>query len=365
MFGKIDLAKYPFSAEAAEYVKSKGLTLEDLASQELRPILDRAEERARGAILGARIPEWRRGEEEVEILSYPVALMLMSLVGDQGAQRRFALAEAKRAYEFLREDSPEKITRIGEGTFGMRIRAAGERRSDRFYEFELHFADYLRDTASLRHGKWKLCNRILSGGWVSLTREELARLIQEEVYRRILERLSNPPDGGPGFLEPIASRLRGLAESARGTAGYLEAPKGLILEAMPPCIKSLYEGAIHGRNLSHMGRFALTAFLAGAGMGEEDIIRIFQSSADFDGRKTKYQVEHIFGLRGSRIRYKPPKCDTMRTHGLCTAPGGECAGIKHPMAYYERRLGLRRIRRAGGAETVKAPPAPVSPDRDG
>ncbi|MEM2734720.1 MAG: hypothetical protein QXV45_00330, partial [Candidatus Bathyarchaeia archaeon] len=166
MFGRIDLAKYPFSAEAAEYVKSKGLTLEDLASQELRPILAKAEERVRGAILEGKIPEWRRGEEEIEILSYPIALILMSLIKDQGAQRRFALAEAKRAYGFLREDSPEKIRRIGEGTFGMRIRAAGDLRSDRFYEFELHFADYLRDTASLRHGKWKLCNRILSGGWV-------------------------------------------------------------------------------------------------------------------------------------------------------------------------------------------------------
>ncbi|MEM2225880.1 MAG: DNA primase large subunit PriL [Candidatus Bathyarchaeia archaeon] len=362
MFGRIDLAKYPFSAEAAEYVKSKGLTLEDLASQELRPILAKAEERVRGAILEGKIPEWRRGEEEIEILSYPIALILMSLIKDQGAQRRFALAEAKRAYGFLREDSPEKIRRIGEGTFGMRIRAAGDLRSDRFYEFELHFADYLRDTASLRHGKWKLCNRILSGGWVSLTREELARLIQEEVYRRILERLSTPLDGEPEFLKPILNGLRGLVESARGMAEYLEAPKGLIPEAMPPCIKSLYEGAVHGRNISHMGRFALTAFLAEVGLGEEDIIRIFQSSADFDGRKTKYQVEHIFGLRGSRTKYKPPKCDTMRTHGLCIGPEGECVGIKHPMAYYERKLGLRRIRRAKGAETVKAPP---SPDRDG
>ncbi len=362
MFGKIDLAKYPFSAEAAEYIKSKGLMLEDLASQEFRPILAKAEERARGAMLEGRIPEWRRGEEEMEIISYPIALMLMSLVRDQGVQRRFALAEAKRAYGFLREDSSEKILRIGEGTFGMRIRTAGESRSNRFYEFELYFADYLKDTASLRHGKWKLCNRILSSGWVSLTREELARLIQEEVYRRILERLSTPIDGEPEFLKPIVSGLRGLAESARGTAEYLEAPKGLILEAMPPCIKSLYEGAIHGRNISHMGRFALTAFLAGAGLGEEDIIRVFQSSADFDGRKTKYQVEHIFGLRGSRIRYKPPKCDTMRTHGLCVGPEGECGGIRHPMAYYERRLGMRRTRRAGGTEAVKATP---SPDRDG
>jgi DNA primase large subunit len=366
MFGKIDLAKYPFSAEAAEYVRSRGLTLEDLASQELRPILAKAEERAKEAILRGRIPGWRSGEEEIEILSYPVAIMLMGFVGDQGAQRRFALAEAKRAYGFLREDSPERVLRIGEGTFGMRVRTAGGIRSDRgkFYEFEVHFADYLRDTASLRDGKWKLCNRALSGGWVGLTKEELARLLQEEVYRRILERVSSPPPGGPGPFEPVVSRLKGLAESAMARAEYIEAPKGLILEAMPPCMRSLYEGALSGRNLSHMGRFALTAFLAGAGLGEEDIIRVFQSSADFDGRKTRYQVEHIFGLRGSRIKYKPPKCDTMRTHGLCPGRDG-CGGVRHPMAYYERKLGLRRTRRPGGAETIKAPPTPVSPDGDG
>lgn len=30
-----------------------------------------------------------------------------------------------------------------------------------------------------------------------------------------------------------------------------------------------------------------------------------------------YQVEHIAGMRGSGARYIPPKCETMRTHGLC------------------------------------------------
>jgi len=346
MFGKIDLAKYPFSAEAAEYLRSRGLAVEDLASQDLRPILLRAEERAREAILKARAPERRGWDDEVEILSYPVALLLMSFVGDQRAQRRFALAEAKRAYGFLREDPPEKALRIGEGTFGMRIRATGGPRSGSPHEFELHFADYLRNTASLRDGKWKLCNRAVSSGWVRLTKEELARLLQEEVYRRILERISNPSGMEPGFLEPTVRALIGLAESTRGKLEFAEAPKGLVLEAMPPCIRVLYDSALHGKSLSHMGRFALTAFLAGAGLGEEEIIRVFQSSADFDGRKTRYQVEHIFGLRGSRTKYRPPKCDTMRTHGLCAGSGEACGGVRHPMAYYEKKLGSGPIQRA-------------------
>ncbi|MDH5266756.1 MAG: DNA primase regulatory subunit PriL, partial [Candidatus Bathyarchaeota archaeon] len=44
------------------------------------------------------------------------------------------------------------------------------------------------------------------------------------------------------------------------------------------------------------------------------------------------------GVRGSRTKYIPPRCDTLRTHGICHSPDEICKRIRHPLAYYRRRL---------------------------
>ncbi|MFX0198433.1 MAG: DNA primase regulatory subunit PriL, partial [Candidatus Hodarchaeota archaeon] len=48
--------------------------------------------------------------------------------------------------------------------------------------------------------------------------------------------------------------------------------------------------------------------------------------------------EHIAGRRGSRTKYIPPRCDTLRTHGICHTSEEICKGIRHPLAYYRRKL---------------------------
>ena len=63
-----------------------------------------------------------------------------------------------------------------------------------------------------------------------------------------------------------------------------------------------------------------------------------QSLPDFNERLTRYQVEHIAGGRGSRTKYIPPRCDTLRTHGVCPSMDDICREVRHPLAYYRRKL---------------------------
>ncbi|MEM2954263.1 MAG: DNA primase regulatory subunit PriL, partial [Candidatus Bathyarchaeia archaeon] len=93
-----------------------------------------------------------------------------------------------------------------------------------------------------------------------------------------------------------------------------------------------------GRHIPHIARFTLTTFLVNIGMPTENIIDLFRASSDFNERLTRYQVEHISGERGSRTRYKPPKCQTLKTHGICMTPNKPCAKISHPLKYYQRRF---------------------------
>jgi DNA primase large subunit len=335
-FTQNDLAKYPFLKETAAYMQKLGLKIEDLASPEMAQVLNRAEERVKNAILSVSVGEKR--ENYVEIPSFPVAVILAIATKNSFIKKRYALAEAKQAFIDMQLENHEKIVAIALD-FGWNL--AVNRDYEIPLEFEVNFADYLSNTAHLRDKKWKLVNRLLVKGKVYLNKHDVARLLQEEVQRRIEERLEATEL--PNFPEKITDLAEGLLELAKERIGQEEMegfPKVVSQSAFPPCIVALYEDASKGRHLSHVGRFTLTSFLVSIGMPSEKVNELFKSFSDYNERLTRYQVEHIAGERGSRTRYTPPQCTTLQTHGVCVNRDALCRWVRHPLAYY--RLKLKR-----------------------
>src|SRR5436309_933670 len=209
MLTRADLAKYPFLSEASEYVRELGLSIDELSTPEFGPVLDRAEKRLEEALSKGRV-SGDITNENAEILSFPVSNLILSLLGEERARRRFALAEAKRAYELLRQESPEKLEHIASTTFAWKVRRLDIKLGRRFYDFGISLADYLRNSVHLKDPKWKLPNRILDHGLVYATREELARLLEEEVRTKIVDRSSRLSGEIPKPLLPKVERTRGL-----------------------------------------------------------------------------------------------------------------------------------------------------------
>ena len=133
-----------------------------------------------------------------------------------------------------------------------------------------------------------------------------------------------------------------------------EMPRAVMSSAMPPCMRNLLGLLQTSKHISHMGRFAMAAFLLNIGTNEEDLLKMFKSFTDFDERIARYQVEHIAGKRGSRRQYTAPNCSTMRTHGLCVNPDELCGSIKHPLSYYRRKARSLLRQERGRAPRVKA-----------
>src|SRR4030042_4921110 len=183
-FTKNDLAKYPFLKKTAEHVKKLGLKIEELTNPEMEQILNRAEERVKNAILFVYVGEKR--ENDVEIPSFPVAIMLAIATKNSFIKKRYALAEAKQAFSRMQLESREKILAIA-ADFNWNL--TPNRNTALPLEFALSFADYLRNTVHLRDAHWKLVNRLLRQGTVYLNQHDVARLLQEEVQRRIEKRL--------------------------------------------------------------------------------------------------------------------------------------------------------------------------------
>ncbi|MEM2341378.1 MAG: DNA primase large subunit PriL [Candidatus Bathyarchaeia archaeon] len=323
--------------------------IEDLLEPNYAPILERAKRRIIEA-LNTNPPEvsYNPREYREEILSFPVAILLVAALANEYIKKRYALAEARRAFNLLRAESDEKIVEIAK-KFGWKIRIVDERIGFMKFDFALNFIDYLRNTAAFHEKDWKLVNRSVLNGEVYLSKHDAARLLQEEI-RRYIEAKIDPKVRSvipEEVLKYVDDLRQTYADKIKEMPSEILRSSGVINEAFPPCIRQLYEAAQTGRHISHIGRFTLTSFLLNIGMDPNMIVDLFRKSSDFNERMTRYQIEHIAGERGSGTKYAPPKCDTLQTHGLCPGIDELCKRIKHPLTYYLRKTRKKRKEKEG------------------
>ena len=336
-----DLAKYPFIPQASEYVQSLEHRTTDLESPEYSKIVDRAEMRIEEAMYKALVSDQTRNIE-IEILSFPIAVMMVVSIKDSSLGKRYALAEANRTLAFLREEkNVQKLTFIAH-LFKLKITPT------EIYDpklqatkpgFAIDFVSYLKDASVFHESKWKLVNRTMQRGKVYITKGEVVRLLAEEIKSYVEKKLDSEID----FVVPkaIAERVQKLKELYNAQKGKIqeeEMPKETIIDAFPPCISKLYNTALAKQHLSHIERFTLTTFLLNSGMTVENVIECFRPTSDFIEKTTRYQVEHIAGGRGSRTKYIPPQCITLRTHRICPGRDEICEKVRHPLAYYRKKL---------------------------
>ena len=83
----------------------------------------------------------------------------------------------------------------------------------------------------------------------------------------------------------------------------------------------------------------LVLYLKWLGYDKEEVIEFFARHArDYKERVTRYQVEYLYGLRGSRKNYKMYSCKKMKELGLCLG----CGWDRNPLTYTVRRVVTRR-----------------------
>ena len=332
-----DLALYPFISEASDHVGSLGFSLDRLiTSRALDLARIRGKERVIQSISGEIEKPSFSGSEEgpvlSELLSYPFARILVSCIDDPFLTRRYSLAEAVAAYTLLKTRDVEFLSNFG-NDFGVDAKP-----SDSY--FDIDFTDYIKLASSMKDLKWKLVNRKLDHGNVSIAKEEFARLLQEAVRARIQDSLPiEVPENICNLCAPYLDEIKEILDKRKTEygAGDFEAVES---ELFPPCIAHAIANTMAGVNLAHSMRFAMTSFLLTVGMTVDDIINMFNVSPDFDVEKTRYQIEHISGSSGTT--YKPPACATMKTYGNCYGEDELCKRISHPLNYYSRKVWFKK-----------------------
>ena len=272
---------------------------------------------------------------EVEIASYPVAIMLAAATKDKQLIARFALCEAKQANLFLDREinRPDLVEEIAKA-FGWEIR------SDE-YGIWIPFSTYLKNTSSgrLSHDlKWKLVNRSLDKGWIAVTSQELKRLLQEEVKERIEKSAKQEISRLPETIEKDVVEIK--ANFEKNKPNFVEYDLKIYADETqyPPCITRFLKRAKQGQHLSHTERFTLVTYLLHQKISVDSIVSLFSNVTDFKEDKTRYQVENLAGKTGAMTEpYTTYNCSTLQSHGVCsikTDPDQICRRIRNPLRYH-------------------------------
>ena len=333
-------ARYPFLAAAREAVEAAEVDLVDVVATD-EAVVDRAVERVRWAITDGSIGD-HHARTRVELLSYPVARVLVSIVDESICTRKYARAEAETARErFTEEFAASAGTDLkSTGDDGLELR-------DMLAEFDLSgdvretpdgyrmaVGTYLDLAADQWGDEWRLVNRVLADGEVVLTRGDVLVLCKQAVRHRI-------EDGLPlSVPDAIADELEDEVATIRETLADLDLTREIdtvVPELFPPCMMALLDRVQKGEHLEHHSRFAIAAFLTGIGLTTDEIVELFEVNPGFGEEATRYQVDHIRGAT-SPTEYSTPSCATMQSYGDCVNMDDRCERISHPMAYYEGAL---------------------------
>ena len=337
--GQDELAKYPFLADAGQYLKDQGFTLEQFGQDEdLKPLIEKAYNRIFTACEGnpysyksditenqvlnsATLPR--------EVFSFLLSIVLLKLTGIATLAKRFALSEAMRAENYLEKDlknisngSDELPIRIIEDLFSITVK----KRDDFFI---LPISDYIKHSVNFHEREWKLINRHVEDGFVFLTPHQTVRLVRKELGNFIVSKIltgKKPPmiPGFEKFVTNLASYSKKFSVSTVTTGEY------------PPCIKHAIEVLEKGENLPHSGRFMLATFLLSRGQSVDQIAPLFKNAPDYNERVTLYQLNHLAGSSGSGTKYACPSCEKLKTQSLCFAIP-ECDNLISPLQFGKKR----------------------------
>jgi DNA primase large subunit len=355
-----ELSHFPFLKKAQGLIRSRFSSLDILLSTEKGEMLvSLAQARIRDAIrikktFTPEVTEW----PEDEIASYALARIIVSCMNDRQLIDRLTRYEAERAYYFLvNEVDWNQNYLTGEGEYSRLWITIAEELGIRIAQDQMPVADYVELVSALHDDRFRLVNRRVSKGYVNIRKNEQYELLREKV--RVLLRRDLPHR----VPKPICELLEPKSEQIKKTyQEQMVRQFGTVEErAFPPCMQALITALSSGTNLTHAGRFSLTAFLHNIGMDTTAIAQLYARAPDFDPEKTMYQVEHITGRGGAGTEYTTPACAAMQTTGLCIHRDHLCEKIGHPLSYYKiKKSGAHR-----GPAPERTAPAPQEKRVDG
>jgi DNA primase large subunit len=291
--------KYPFSSVAKKILSESNPQINDT-------IVEGGLRRIRDALHGNIRPSGATDntQKKEELAFYAAARMILGYMRNNFLTNKFAVEEAGRMKKYLDNANDSELDKAS-SEFGI-VTVPCNQSSLQAKEQEelLKLPVYLK--YSPRSIAYRLINRKLRSGYVTIKKRERIRLVEEAVRKHIaaMPIVRNPQQN----IREAAKEL--LSELPKRTLPSIAAKP----DDHPPCINKLLEAVKKHENLNHQARWYLAVYLLSISASEEQIVSIYSNFPDYSEKITKYQVEHA-----RKKGYSVPSCASVATYGFCIA----------------------------------------------
>ena len=326
-------SKYPFLSSAKTSVEESGFNLMSIIEKDTVTV-----ERALDRILHA-IEEGYIGPEhknpEVELLSYPISRVLISLVNDPGLTHRYAWAESQTAISRFEQDLEidnelksitVSILSLQKLLSELNITKEITKKQDKFY---ISIDKYLSFIPYLPGPSWRLVFKELSEGKVPITLSELYKLLGVGIFQRIkIDLPLKIPREATNLLQLQLKTIQDYIEEIDIELELETIPPNLF----PPCILSLLNRIDSNEKLDQPSLFSLFSFLISVNSSHATIRNYF-SNNELDPLSIESLFNQLQDANGKPV-YPLPSCNTMQSYGLCVNMDETCKNIAHPLQYH-------------------------------
>lgn len=320
-----DLKKYPFLGGAEELLA--GLSLGNLG--EFPELLEKTEKRIRYLLRLSSEPVFVEDKRDA-VAIFSASLAIVSATGNKRLMRSFAYALSRELERNL-SGSPLTLYVQIANSIGVRCQLIGA-------EFEMPLIDYLRLKGVESEPSLLLPQLKLQRGMVYFAPNSFRKLLAV-VFRRVLvDRMeAQAPELRKASVDPKVGEVISSVSSEflkkRGQEVDISSLSP-VESLYPPCVKFWISQMNKGINIPHLARFLVATFLLSLDLSTDEILPYFSHTPDYDERIARYQIEDLAGQKGSGKRYSVPRCDTLRTTGVCTCRTGLCQRMTSPLLYY-------------------------------
>lgn len=268
--------------------------------------------------------------------SFLAAALLCSKVSDTRLIGKFAYVEALYAMHLLRtmvgprQRPSSLLSSAPAGDLNVVCRAVlGVEPTRKMDLYTVPVRQYLKLASGLGRS-WKLVNRVVDGGQVSMDQDDLIRLLRDAVTVYIRERVA----GMRSIWTAAARTTKSGARAAKISPPEIDVPQDITEWCArgvgsstggdePPCVEQCCDMMDRGENLQHAGRYLVATFHIHGGRDDNEIGERFVGAPDFNRKITIEQIRQI-----RRRGYSVPSCRWVVSHGLC--PGCDAT---HPTNY--------------------------------
>ncbi len=325
-------ARYPFLDAARDAVANADVDLGSLVRTN-NAVVERGRERVIRALTEGTVESDRHVSSRTELLSYPIARMLVSLLDTPGAVEKYAAVEATTARTRIDEELMTRTDRQTDQSFSLEtvlaelgldgdVQRLDRQKRHETVSYRVSVDRYLQFAPG--EAGWSLVQRELTAGSVFVSQSELLEILGKAIETRVLDGL--PFVVPPEIAEPLRPTVREIRTQLVGIE-YPDVIDRFEPDAFPACIATLLQRS-GDDELGQVERFTLITFLSGIGQTSETIPEI----CGIDDEQFVYATER---LAGQAVPFSPPSFDTMRAHGICEEDHSD---YDHPLEAYAAEL---------------------------